>query len=305
MQQPHIVPYAEVWKADVERLCARIWGPERQQYRYGGYLEVDAGGTKEPSSYVALLGDQVLGFCTMWRNLFHPMALYFTVAVRPGWERRGIGGRLLEHVAGLKPAHLRLQTSLWDMSVSGRAFLNKHGFLEIRRTYETSCAVASAAGMERCDDSIPRDGAAIIAYSRLDPGERQAMALLSRQCYAETHTVNPLGEIDVTRWSELIESDLMAEGSFAVMKNHNVIAYALMHRREAGAAELGWRGVCAGEREHTRRWIVDLTARQVRYAKQLGLERLYSEIDTTDVWALPMLDFFPFEPVPAWVTYQC
>lgn len=97
MQQPHIVPYAEVWKADVERLCARIWGPERQQYRYGGYLEVDAGGTKEPSSYVA----------------------------------------------------------------------------------------------------------------------------------------------------------------------------------------------------------------QVRYAKQLGLERLYSEIDTTDVWALPMLDFFPFEPVPAWVTYQC
>lgn len=55
-----------------------------------GSVELDAGGTKEPSSYVALLGDQVLGFCTMWRNLFHPMALYFTVAVRPGWERRGI-----------------------------------------------------------------------------------------------------------------------------------------------------------------------------------------------------------------------
>ncbi|WP_164776118.1 GNAT family N-acetyltransferase [Paenibacillus thiaminolyticus] len=98
MQQPHIVPYSEVWKADVERLCARIWGPERQQYRYGGSVELDAGGTKEPSSYVALLGDQVLGFCTMWRNLFHPMALYFTVAVRPGWERRGIGGRLPDHL---------------------------------------------------------------------------------------------------------------------------------------------------------------------------------------------------------------
>ncbi|MFD3268649.1 GNAT family N-acetyltransferase [Paenibacillus dendritiformis] len=302
MQQPHIIPYAEVWKAGVERLCARIWGTERCQYRYGGYMEW--GGTKEPASYVALLGDEVLGFCSIWRNEFHPMALYFTLAVQPSWERRGIGGRLLEQVACRKPAHLHLQTSLWDMSIAGRSFLSKQGFQEIRRTYETSFDVASAPGLDRWDDSLARDGAAMIPYNRLGADERQAMALLSRQCYANTHTVNPLGEIDVTRWGELIESDLMAEGSFAVMKNHEVIAYALMHPREAGAAELGWRGVCAGEREHTRRWIVELTKRQVRYAQQLGLERLYAEIDTTDVWALPMLYFFPFEPVPAWVTYQ-
>ncbi|TDL56094.1 hypothetical protein E2R60_11295 [Paenibacillus dendritiformis] len=236
MRQLEIMPYAEDWRASVERLCARIWGPERSQYRYGG--------------------------------------------------------------------HLHLQTSLWDMSIAGRSFLSKHGFQEIRRTYETSFDVASAAGLDRWDDSLARDGAAMIPYNRLDTDERQALALLSRQCYAETHTVNPVGEIGVTRWAELIESDVMAEGSFVVMKNHAVIAYALMHRRESGAAELGWRGVCAGEREHTRRWIVELTARQVRYAKELGLERLYAEIDTTDVWALPMLDFFPFEPVPAWVTYQ-
>ncbi|CAH8243944.1 hypothetical protein WJ0W_001183 [Paenibacillus melissococcoides] len=186
----------------------------------------------------------------------------------------------------------------------GRSFLSKHGFLEIRRTYETSFAVTHAAGMEQCDDSLSREGAALIAYDRLDAGERQALALLSRQCYAETHTVNPLGQIDVSRWAELIESDVMAEGSFAVMKNHAVIAYARMHPREAGAAELGWRGVYGGERERSRHWITKLTKRQVRYAQQLALERLYAEIDTTDPWALPMLDFFPFEPVPASVTYQ-
>lgn len=302
MQQTHIVPYAEVWKADVERLCPRVWGQERRHYRYGG--DMNWAGTKEPASYVALLGDQVLGFCSMWGNPFHPMALYFTVAVRPDWERRGIGGRLLEHVASRKPANLRLQTSLWDMSVSGRAFMRKYSFMEIRRTYETSLAVASAPGMQRCDAPHCEEGAAIIAYNRLGSRERQALALLSRQCYADTHTANPVGEIDVTRWAELIESDLMEEGSFAIMKKNAVIAYALMHRREAGAAELGWRGVSAEERGRTRHWMVELTGRQVRYAKQIGLDRLYAEIDTTDVWALPMLDFFPFEPVPAWVTYQ-
>jgi ribosomal-protein-alanine N-acetyltransferase len=85
----------------------------------------------ESTTLVACSGSQVVGFAIMYFGDDHAHLNLF--AVRPTWQRRGIGRRMLAwleesaHVAGISAIHLEVRAS----NAAGRRFYRALGFQEV------------------------------------------------------------------------------------------------------------------------------------------------------------------------------
>lgn len=85
----------------------------------------------ESTALVAYSGTQVVGFAIMYFGDDH--AHLNLLAVRPGWQRRGVGRRLVNwleescRVAGISAIHLEVRAS----NTPGRRFYRALGFQEV------------------------------------------------------------------------------------------------------------------------------------------------------------------------------
>ena len=85
----------------------------------------------DSSTVVACSGSQVVGFAIMYFGADH--AHLNLLAVRPAWQRRGIGRRMLgwmeesARVAGISAIHLEVRAS----NAAGRRFYRALGFQEV------------------------------------------------------------------------------------------------------------------------------------------------------------------------------
>jgi ribosomal protein S18 acetylase RimI-like enzyme len=131
----NIIPYREHYVEEVKNLLENIWGYNFATSFYR-FKEGKIVNQQHQSAYLAFVNQDIVGMCSTWRNSFHPEVVYFGIHVHPSFRNMGIGEVLYKKVTEINTAGLPLQTSLWETSVSGTEFLRKHGFKEIRRTYE-------------------------------------------------------------------------------------------------------------------------------------------------------------------------
>jgi hypothetical protein len=128
---------------------------------------------------------------------------------------------------------------------------------------------------------------------------------LCKECYEYTHQDNPPNALS-KQWEGLVfAEDVFLNGSFYVVKDNRIVAFSLLHSSQCSdTLELGWRGVVPTEVQHEKVLINALSVAQLKYAISEGYQYLQAECDTTDKWSIYLMDHFPFEPAPTWITFQ-
>ncbi|MFO7273623.1 MAG: GNAT family N-acetyltransferase [Bacillota bacterium] len=294
----------------LQDLLRQIWGQDTwtvQYYRFGASAPTAQGGFLR--TLVADEGGTLVGFGSAWTNPFHPHALYVGINVHPRFGRRGLGTRLLMALAQRSPGRLPLQGSTWEHSESGMRFARRHGFTEVRRTWEPELPLGDPQEdlHADCESRCAALGYAIVPLADLQAasdGLRQLAPLLA-EIYTATHGPNPPRTMDADGWTDLLRRDPPdPEASFIALRHGRPVAMSAAHPDPDAGLILSWRGVAAGHRAHERDLILALTRRQVLAAHRRGLPALKGEFDSTDPWAMIQMEAFPFRPAPCWVTFR-
>lgn len=247
--------------------------------------------------------NEMVGLLTSWQSDFHPFCTYFSIVSKPhsGFK---IEAELLEFFCKSKKIQYPLQTSVWESSYRLKAFFEECGFIEIRRTYSPFLKPSNIDYKQVLPEFSTQDLDIKDLQSLADNQEiKLELIQLVKENYEKSHKANPVGGHILEKWEQLIfAEDTILQGSFILMKDHEIQAYALLHESDnPNQWEFGWRGTKANA---DIRFMLLLTAFQINFAVENGVISIEAEIDTTDVASLEMLKFFPFSPAPTLITYQ-
>jgi GNAT superfamily N-acetyltransferase len=297
----------------LEHLLRAVWGSEPQALRYYRF------GERCLRTVVAVEHGQPVGFGSAWTNSFHPHALYVGVNVHPARRRQGIGSRLLEAVAGAGAPGLPLQGCTWETSAEGVRFALRHGFAEVRRTWEPVLRLADVdvAALACFEERCRTAGYRLASLAELPQGPREQIGLrlvtrhkkqmteLLTEMYTATHTINPPLPMDFVGWFDILRDGPPDNAaSFVAFQDEQVIAMSLAECDEPDAPNLMWCGVKASHRQHERDLMLALAVRQIAHMAGRGATQLQAEFDSTDPWAMLLMGALPFGPAPSWVTFQ-
>ncbi|WP_433744434.1 hypothetical protein [Falsibacillus pallidus] len=261
---------------------------------------------KKPSNkmaYGAFVEEKLAAIFFSWTSRFHPYCLYFRIVVGPGPDKTMAAKRLLAWVQEHEKMERPLQTSLWETRHELIKAYEDMGFEEIRRTYMPTLklgAAAAPAALIRTNFKIKT----LKEIMLIDPLMNK-LAFMVKANYENTHMANPVAQLETDDWKRLIlAEDTLLDGSYICLDEgeSEIIAYSFLHDSDEGDAyELGWCG--ASEKKFTN--VIDyLVSHQINYSRGKKVSLLIGEFDTTDETAMAVMEAFPFESVPAWITYQ-
>lgn len=260
-------------------------------------------------AFIATDRNRVMGLASSWENPMHPMALRCGVVVGPSHRGLGLGTRLWNALMETEAQGRSLVTGLWETQGTGHQFALRHGFEEMRRTYTTRLGLdgVDAAGVfSHWSHGLESQGFHLSRYPDTSARIRTQMVAVLQEVYTNTHRANPVRPVSRDEWRALAFSeDLLPWGSVAVLHKNQCVAAALLHKSaEGGLVDLGWRGVTGFHQGHSRALILLMTAHQILAAATRGYRTMSLECDSTDPWSRDVLESFPFEPAPAWITLR-
>ncbi|WP_042149531.1 hypothetical protein [Paucisalibacillus sp. EB02] len=240
---------------------------------------------------------EMIGFLVSWKSSFHPFCTYFDVIHHP--NHTTCIGELMEKLEeNLKEEDYPLQTGVHENSFLDNYYREKN-FDLIRKTYLPTIHLPYQGITSREPTNFE-----IRTLEDILPGQMEQLVRLVKRIYEETHLVNPVAEFELDRWKGLIfAEDLIRQGSYVLVdKKEEIISYSLLHASESnGTVEFGWKGTRDRSEIET---INLLVSSQIEYGKRKGYKKLEGEFDTTDPYALEVLNHFGFPKSPVWITYQ-
>lgn len=263
-------------------------------------------GSRLKFAFSALYENKLVGMVFAWTSSFHPYCTYFRILSNPFYNGLHIEEELVSKVHEQKiktSPNLPLQTSVWETSVNLNRVYKNNGFREIRRTYMPNLKVSDVV---HCI-SYHSEEHKIITLAEILSDETllEKLTLLVKRTYEKTHTLNPVGEIEIEQWKRmLLADDILSDGSYIYLDNDekNIIAYTFLHESDReNSFELGW---CGAADIKNKGLILHLIYYQAKYAMKHNKQFIGGEFDTTDIYAMEVMGSFPFAPCPAWITYQ-
>lgn len=256
---------------------------------------------KQINTYYAFSDNQLIAAIMTWRNNVHPKNMYLKVLINPLFRNHGTEEMLIDKLINDLSNHSSLQTQIWETDNHLHNLLLEYGFQEIRRTYEPRLDVTLLRNEKML---IPEDYC-IMNLSELTMREDLLHKLIKqvKRNYEQTHEVNPAKNISSDYWKKLVFSDdLIQAGSYVLLCNdqRNIIAYSFLHEsNNKSELELGWSGSVDLEHKHL---VPYLVFNQVKFASDKKFQYITGEFDTTDPFALEVLNNFPFAPSPSLIT---
>lgn len=253
-------------------------------------------------AYTAFWEDRLVGSIIAWKSSMHPNCIYFHMVVNPLYQSLPVQEKLFDKVDSLE-TRLPLQTSLWETTIGTTEFLESKDFQVLRKTYMPQLSVRECSSLT----------APIITHGKLnrlreitsDENLLNKLVQLVKYNYEQTHLGNPITELSISNWKQLIlADDCDLEGSYVLVDpaGTEILAYSFIHSSgNRDTLELGW---CGSLEEDSISLIPQLVLHQIQYAREHGYEFLEGEFDTTSQYAMQVLRTIPFPPCPAWVTYQ-
>lgn len=254
-------------------------------------------------TYEAYEDGMFAGLLTAWKSSFHPYCTYFSMATNPFLDNK-VEALLLQSLYKIPGTRFPLQTLIWETSYRLKTFYEDNEFVEIRRTYMPIIRT-SKIEINQVFSDVLADNLIIKDLISIQDNELLKFKLINliKDNYRCVHSENPVGEHDLVVWGKLIfnvETNL--KGSYIALRDNEIIAYSLLHFSETpNIFEFGWRGT---KNFTDIRVMLMLTALQVNFAAENGVDRIEAEIDTTNHFAIEMLKFFPFSSAPALLTFQ-
>ncbi len=258
-------------------------------------------------AFVAEQEGRVHGLALARRNTIHPYTLTLALAVPPaGWSDGTADALFAELKAAIPDRPWRFQALEPHAS---QAFLQRHRFFKVRRTWTPTLDVASSPHALLADARV----SALQLGFDLGPLGRGVddaalmddLAGAHLEHYATTHRVNPAAPRPLPSWRDrFLGDDLDPDAAFLARQNGAVAAFASLRPGDAGVWEVAWFGTLASHRTHAFTLNLALKHHEMELAWWRGITQLGFEVDSTDPEAVAVLDALTEVKGEALVTYQ-
>lgn len=258
-------------------------------------------------AFVAKNEGQVCGLACTRERTIHPYTVTIDLSLPPSGWSDGTADALFADLA------LALPDQLWRTQLlephAARAFLRRHGFFEVRRTWiptlniadlpHTLLADAHAEALRLGFDLGP------LARGANDDVLMDALAEAHLEHYSVTHSVNPAGPRPLALWRGLfLGDDLDSDAAFLARRDGALAAFTSLRPDGAGAWEVAWFGTLHPHRADAYTLNLALKHGEVGFAQRRGITQLAFEVDSTDPEAVAVLDTLTEAKGEALLTYQ-
>ncbi len=205
-----IIPSSEIYEGFIKDLIGRTILEERKIYFKNKKIYVKA--RYVDSVYIVLLDEKPVGFFSIWINNFHPNSLYFNMIVDKKYRRNKIGTNMYEYIKSLGSGFSYLQSSFYETSLTGSYFLEHLGFKLYRSTHEPQIDTSRIEiDKQKMEEYINKEDLEILALSDMkSDNELKEVFELAKGCYTQSHLDNPVKEINVEMWGNIVKEDFIA-----------------------------------------------------------------------------------------------
>ena len=264
--------------------------------------------------YVAQVGQRVVGYAEYnhMPHMFHPQKFWLSVDVHPDFQRQGIGRALYERIVSdlyaLKA--VRVFASAREDYLRSVAFLQKNGFSETRRTWESRLSV-NTFDFSKFAHYLERFSAHGLTITTLAE-ERQS----DPNCLKKLHELyvvimedvphpdqyTPVDFEHFLRYS-VEHPDAIAEGYFIAKDGEKYIGQSNLRRSKDEPKDL-YQGLTGVRREYRGKSVaMALKLKTIEYARAHGYEIIKTWNDSTNVGMLAINEKLGFVRQPAWITF--
>ena len=246
------------------------------------------------------LGNKKVGISTYWKNGFHPYSLNFAAYLNPNFSAAELERVYLQIVADLtKKAQQENCQALITYDYAPQLLFNflaqDDGFNLIRKTVEPKMSLQSA--MEGLTP-IKKSNLKAITLRQLqyDSDMREKIAQISFRDYQRNHLANPVAEIPLTEWDNMVFADQLEDAPLALVSMNQIEAYCFSFEDNPKELTLGWMG--AGDLSR----LMELQQILLLWANK-NFQVLAGEFDSTDQLAMKTYQQYAFELCPVYETY--
>ena len=246
------------------------------------------------------LGNKIVGISTYWKNGFHPYSLSFAAYLSPNFSAAELERVYLQIVADLtKKAQQENCQALITYDYAPQLLFNflaqDAGFNLIRKTVEPKMSVQSAMeGLAPLKKSNLK--AITLRQLQHDSEMRKKIAQISFRDYQRNHLANPVAEIPLAEWDNMVFADQLEDAPLALVSMNQIEAYCFSFEDNPKELTLGWMG--AGDLSR----LMELQQILLLWANK-NFQVLSGEFDSTDQLSMKTYQQYAFELCPVYETY--
>ncbi len=246
------------------------------------------------------LGNKIVGISTYWKNGFHPYSLSFAAYLSPNFSASELERVYLQIVADLtKKAQQENCQALITYDYAPQLLFNflaqDDGFNLIRKTVEPKMSLQSAIeGLA----PLKKSNLKVITLRQLqhDSEMREKIAQISFRDYQRNHLANPVAEIPLAEWDNMVFADQLEDAPLALVSMNQIEAYCFSFEDNPKELTLGWMG--AGDLSR----LMELQQILLLWANR-NFQVLSGEFDSTDQLSMKTYQQYAFELCPVYETY--
>jgi GNAT superfamily N-acetyltransferase len=264
--------------------------------------------------YVAELNGRVVGYAEYnhMPHMFHPQKFWLYVGVHPDFQRKGIGRALYEKIeSDLRALHaVRAFASAREDYPRSITFLQKNGFAETRRTWESRLPVRTF------------DFSQFAHYLEKFLAHGLTISTLAEERQRDPNCLKKLHELYVVIMEDVPHPDrytpvdfehflrynvehpdAIAEGYFIAKDDEQYIGLSNLRRSQDEPKDL-YQGLTGVRREYRGQGVaMALKLKTIEYAKTHGYEVIKTWNDSANVGMLTINNKLGFVRQPAWITF--
>lgn len=265
--------------------------------------------------YLVEANGKVLGYTCYYHMpyRFHPQRFWVWVAVHPAFQKQGIGSALYDRIfRELRELSVRwLHTSVRETWVQSQKFLEKRGFREVRRSWESHLDVSkfNFSSFWPQLEGLAKTGITITTLAEekeRSEGWLSKIHELHNLLMADVPSSAPPTPVPLEHFQRFFiqNPDLLPEAFFIAKDGDLYVGESFVFRVPAEPGHLS-QGLTGVRREYRGKGIaMALKLRVIKYAKEHGYTLIKTWNDTENLPILALNEKLGFVRQPAWIEYE-